>query len=138
MSIESWKAEAGLPFSGGFVPAPTNAEWRKITLHSLNKWKALRPGVLARHGLRKQGSKLLTEGAEEIRIGNSNCALCVICKPVAYPECWRCPLHKALGRACDKAGAVGSPWYAWVVHNDPEPMITALTKTLKELEDVNT
>lgn len=71
-------------------------------------------------------------------INSSSCALCqkflgLEKEDEKYDECRNCPLYQHLGNSsCDATNR--SPFGIFQNTEDPEPMIDALTQTLKNME----
>lgn len=120
MSYETWRKE--------FYPitAAQAAKKGKIAAieHSLQKWKGLTKANLKKHS---------TSPSHEdwhLFICSSSCALCKKYLNWRLDEiCIDCPLFHALGKIeCDYGDG---PFWQFDELNNPKPMITALTKTLK-------
>lgn len=118
MSLESWKREF-YPVSADFVE-PANA-----LAHCLRKWIGLRPGNLAKHGLKKiADSIMIQELGDEERTFHVHGASCALCVHYFENGCAGCPLAYHLGRPCDDGPA--SPYALFQRFDDPELMIREL------------
>jgi hypothetical protein len=115
MSVATWLRK--------FYPSAPPVLMPKIAAikHSLRKWIGLRPANLKAHGL----------AGPPIRIHGTTCSLCCRYYDSGELSCAACPLYVALGNhRCDEYKS--SPYRIYHQHDDPEPMIKALKKTLKE------
>jgi hypothetical protein len=124
MSLETWKAE--------FYPVPAEqCPKEQAVEHSLRKWIGARPANLYRHGLFKVPlTSYIRNGAtnESLPFGLIQCALC--CEYYwRQPPCCGCPLVAVLSRPC--CGDATSPYRAFIMRDDPEPMIAALEAALR-------
>ena len=127
MSIVSWKKEfyrtpAGEAAKGGDAPA---------ILHSLEKWRGLRPVALAAHSLRLRGCELVAEGDKDrFCVDESSCALCrAHTDEFNNVYCPSCPVYAANGGVgCDDLcpGQKISAYHSLTKKGDPEPMISLL------------
>jgi hypothetical protein len=125
MSLETWKKE--------FYPIEASEEMsaKEAIEHSLRKWKGLRSENLDKHGVDARAEVQYIFGEDSfLAIDGSSCALCVKFLELDenLPWCYHCPLAKTLGRSC---GSDGMPYITWMETGNPEPMIKALRKTLK-------
>lgn len=130
MSLKTWKKE--------FYSRPLK-KFTKIQAieHSLKKWTGLSKKNIQKHGLFLKNYTSLRD-AENLSI-NIDCESCALC--VKYLKDWdgsviskceQCPLYITLGRACDDRTSGDSPYSLFIDNQDPEPMIVALKKCLKE------
>lgn len=122
-----------------------------LVQHCLKKWRGLREEVLIEHELVRMEEQILPQDtADTLRfaVNDKTCALCLRYNDEAGSsnDCSGCPLEKHLGHPCDASDLtarsfqrltpdelVTYPYMHWHKHGDPEPMITALEKTEKQL-----
>lgn len=154
MSMQSWKnefypisaSEAAEYFRNGDLSE------HDVTEHSLRKWRGLRPENLAKHGIVRSTSAGSCIGDPSEKPGGvmldwfgvdaGTCSLCQVYDPEevydevsgdCVVECNDCPLFLSRGKvSCDSRmrGEERSPYWDFVTHGDPEPMIAALEKCL--------
>lgn len=117
MSLESWKTEF-YPIKASEVPEEHAVE------HSLQKWIGLRSENLRKHEV-FIGYKEIVDTRNEFCIDGWSCPLCVH-YVLVKDSCDECPLSVHLGAPCDSGD--DSPYGHWVDTQDPEPMISALSK----------
>lgn len=129
MSIKTWKKE--------FYPI-TAKQAAKMSLvkaveHSIQKWTGLQGGNLKKHGLHSDHhTKWILDDNDNFCIDEITCALCM--KFVAQSgNCKGCPLFESLGHRCDDSSK-NPPYQQWTYNNNPAPMIKALRKALKWVE----
>lgn len=149
MSLQTWKEEF-YPISAQELVDKPNVTDAEIIQHSLTKWAGLRKDNLDRHGvsLKKWADSqceylYLSTPIDHFHIDSLSCALC---EKFVDPEegehneygeelheCRNCPLYQHLGNSsCDATNR--SPFGIFQNTEDPEPMIDALTQTLKNME----
>ena len=125
MSLESWKEEF-YPYDATLVEQGDEA-----LNHSILKWEGLKPGNIAKHGL-KMNKQWLTESDEKKMSINGGC--CSLCQ--AY-DCDSCPLAEARGGyPCDEKDYqdygeeddMSDPWGVWQDRHSPYMMIYWLNK----------
>lgn len=133
MGLESWKEEF-YPVSA--EQAAANSTELQIVKHSLDKWTGMRSVCLKRHevSVDHYGDIVDHINAAELVINGDSCALCWRhSKPLLRREkCTSCPIVLATGNRCDDGNP---PWDKWLENHNPEPMIAALEKALKWVED---
>lgn len=119
MSIETWMAE--------FYPVPADQVPREEAIAaSLGKWKGYRKEARDEHG---------TDGLPPC---SDSCPLCAHYL-VEGGKCGDCPLFKLRGMSCDRPlfhAEIGlrSPYAAYIVARDPEPMIALLEAALAAVQ----
>ena len=109
MSRRSWLLE--------FYPVPASKVPKDQAIaHSLKKWLGLLPRNLKRYGLK----------TAPLRIDSSTCALCH--HYIFTVGCRNCPLTLVRGAPCDVPlnWEHQSPYQAWRLKQDPDPMIALL------------
>jgi hypothetical protein len=102
--------------------------------HSLKKWKGLKAKNLAKHDLKIVMNDVYDPDLEiELGIDSGSCALCLWSGRDCEDDydCTQCPIYEITGKVCD---GLGSPFAAWLEHNDPEPMIKVLKHCRKHLK----
>lgn len=113
MSMKSWMEE--------FYPVEADEVSEADALeHSHKKWTGLLPENLVKHDVtivELHRHIILTDGAEQLWIDSSTCALC----KVHDLNCAQCPLQD-----CDPE------FSAWISSYDPIPMITLIEQADKE------
>lgn len=145
MSLESWEAEF-------YSTDPETTAPEGAVAHSLRKWMGLRQDAMQRHGVSVKDARLGDGGRDWLGIDSSSCALCVHHLNDFWPDeedhedpdetrprCDGCPLVAVLGRSCDddvfddngERVVEKAPYFTFVEHNDPEPMIAALEAAAK-------
>jgi len=107
---------------------------------ALLKYTGARKENLDKHDCKPFGDGVADKDYDggSLRFDSTSCSLC--CKHLntdyngfyPYDDCKTCPLAETLGDTCD---APEQPWRVWTDKHDPEPMIKALLKTLKTLQD---
>lgn len=148
MSKKSWREK--------YYPVPAREASKtafEALEHSLRKWEGLRPAALREHRVSfKSESDSGHPNGGPIEVNAQSCALCWFATPAGHaeldeetgepknaPDCYRCPLYRVRGAACDQMredddsdGGIDTPWHKWTDNLDPEPMI-ALLKAAKEI-----
>lgn len=127
MSLESWKQE--------FYPVEAKSCPKELAVeHSLRKWRGLTEENLKRHGLDRDGSRLLDEDDEFLGIDSDSCALCW--HHSTTTTCPSCPLAARRGIRCDISlrDESGSPYHAFTKAGDPMPMIRLLESVIPKGE----
>lgn len=134
MSLQSWKEEF-YPVDASDCPKEDAIE------HSLLKWVGLRRENRGRHDVGLDGFNGVIEqslkSGDRLGIDSVSCALCVV---HLDRSCGDCPLFLVRGQQCDhrtqdeEASGLSSPWTAWAVGRDPEPMIFWLIKAKEQVE----
>lgn len=114
MSIASWKAE--------FYPTLAWEQTEATAVdHSIQKWEGLTADNLAKHGVEcGQFGDLRDAAGDEFYVDAASCSLCA----VYWTEddgCEECPI------LC-RDGRYGSPFYAFIDHGNPVPMLNLLKK----------
>ena len=138
MSMKTWKAK--------YYPVVASKVSKKNALqHSLQKWLGLLPSVLKKHGLWAADScigNVIEIRGDNVHLGDEgdleiNWSTCALCHHFAYKSdadndcCAGCPLNEVLGEPCDSSDDNGdSPYWTFVCHNDPKPMIAGLKKAV--------
>lgn len=129
MSLETWKQE--------FYPI-TAQEAAKLSMlgaieHSLRKWTGLTVENLRYHEMRYAGSSIVDIPGVEFPITDETCSLCQkYVSPVTAPlaPCAKCPLYLSRGMVpcvLRNDDEISNPYYAFIYHRSPMPMIKALT-----------
>lgn len=123
MSVESWVKE--------FYPERACATRREeAAAHSLQKWIGFRKENLVRHGLE----------TPPVSMFSSTCALCYHFDRGGEDDhmCNRCPLAVVRGIPCidRRPDEVCGPFTDYTMHNNPEPMIHWLQKTVEQYERI--
>lgn len=137
MSLKTWKAE--------FYPvAPKKSMTTKEAIeHSLAKWIGLRKKNLKKHEVGIFSNNMLANLSHETGFLEIDASSCALCKKFYAPDsvfvddevgCPNCPLRNVLGEVCD-ADPSESPYCVFIENGNPEPMIKALKKALKEHKD---
>jgi hypothetical protein len=126
--LKAWKKE--------FYPTRADTRMSKIDAvrHSLRKWKGLLPENLDRYDLTANFIDFA------LPVNGDSCALCQKYYDTSFPNdesrCQKCPLAQVLGQRCDyRDDEYTSPWHSFSLGKNPVPMIEALEKTLRELEN---
>lgn len=133
MSLNTWKKEY-YPIRASKVTAEA------AIAHSLQKWRGLRPQILADHRLRlnvrpSQPVVVDDDGGETLTINGESCALCAVYMRENEDECATCPLFALRNCSCDDVPdedevTACSPYDQFALSGDPEPMIELLEKAL--------
>lgn len=126
MGLKEWCQE--------FYPRPAADVPESEALdHSIRKWEGLQLDNLLRHdvevGYRQGLIYSWGRSRQALRINCESCALCHHYDPEGAEDCSRCPLFLARGKVrCDKTrhDEVISPFQAWIVDDDPKPMLAEL------------
>jgi hypothetical protein len=128
--LKAWKKE--------FYPTRADTRMSRIDAvrHSLRKWKGLLPENLDRYNLTVSFIDFA------LPVSGDSCALCQKYYDASIPDrerrCQKCPLAQVLGERCDcldDGNDYVSPWHSFSLDKNPVPMIEALEKTLRELEN---
>lgn len=137
MSAETWRAKYYPKPASAFVEEgnPEFLDMKGALEHSLRKWEGLREGNMEEECVDAVSTGIYEDatGAVVVRVTMEYCALCLVAEHINgecnATMCGHCPIHKALGMACDDlhSGDI-SPWHTFLHSRDPEPMIDALIK----------
>lgn len=132
MSLETWKKKF-------YQIEPTKGMTEREAIeHSILKWTGLLSANLKKHRLtlnyRDAEIHEFRKKYNRFYISDSSCALCVkyINPQEFFAKCNSCPLNRVLGGRCDR---YQNPYWIWRTNGDPKPMIQALKKSLKALEE---
>lgn len=123
MSLKTWKKEF-------FPPMDTSTELGAI-IHSLRKWRGLRPENMKKHGVKKHLTstrEIVDRRHNSLEIDAYSCALCWRHTLAKNGNCFGCSLLKQLESECDLHD--NSPYVLFLKKNEVEPMIEALEQTL--------
>lgn len=139
MSLKTWKAEF-YPVSARFL-VRTGGTMSELVEHSLHKWVGLLPENLNKHAVKVRAG-CVHDSADVLELGSDSCALCVVYfDPSVRGRCQKCPLSEARGgipcdsmTAAEEADRGVSPWCAFTLAGDPEPMIFWLRHTQELLK----
>lgn len=129
MSLATWKKK--------FYATPASSVRGRVNCvkHSLRKWRGLRKSNLRAHDILQDYKNIYGIAGECLTIDEVSCALCqqYVDDSALAQRCIRCPLSKTLDdRRCD--WKEDSPYGKWLETGDALPMIRALERTLKRLE----
>lgn len=135
MSLETWKAEfypiTADELKESFSTGPLTPEQDIILVnHAILKWQGLLPTNLEKHGIRKIGYAIISDGHSQLSIGESNCSLCRVYFEHIIWNCRGCPLYHHLGRPCY---GENSPYIQFTYGDDPIHMLNALRGTKRML-----
>jgi len=121
MSLESWKAEyhVDLPKRATVLEMLLAAEWKYVGGRAAN---LKRHGLVPSHGTVREK---VVKGIPGYHFG-FHCALC----DHYSPHCERCPLYQSRQEDCDAPDAK-SPWGAWELDADPEPMLALIWAAIR-------
>jgi len=129
MSVFSWQNE--------FLPINPESETARETpiAVSLRAWRGRRQEALTKHKVLAEGHSIYTQQNPVEEHLHVKCALCEVYREDALDApCQKCPLAQAReGVPCDgddkSISTTRDPWTAWLLCEDPEPMIAALEHT---------
>jgi hypothetical protein len=130
MSLKTWISE--------FYPKEPSQRMtkRQAVEHSIQKWTGLLPQNLRKHSLFADwefGSHIYYKNEDSFDITWESCALCIKYEDGGHLLCEKCPLFKSLkNKRCDDPG---EPYVIWRETGNPRPMIKALKKVLKKLDE---
>jgi hypothetical protein len=124
MTIQSWKNEFYK------IPAGNCKTLSDAITHSILKWNGLLPENLQKHNLIKCGHWLteVPDKSDCFEIDTDSCALCHNYYRRNFDEmtCSKCPINILIGHDCDSSD--NSPYFNWIIDNNPKPMIKILKK----------
>lgn len=126
MSLETWKKKY-YPETASYFDnlAPSERNICAALVHSLNKWRGLRPANLKRHGVSKEPNKAcISDGSNKLIIDWGSCALCSIYE---NGNCAGCPIKEVTNRCRDHQ------YYMFVKNADPKAMISCLIAALRKI-----